>query len=104
MKDSKIQLQSELLKVLAQPTRLKILNFLKDGEQCVCDIFPAIGEEQPNVSRHLRLMARHGLLYDRKDGVRVFYGVRDPRVFKLLEVAEAILAKQIKDHHALLAL
>lgn len=101
MKKEKIELKADLLKVLAQPTRLKILNFLKDGEQCVCEIFPAIGGEQPNVSRHLRLMARHGILYDRKEGVRVFYGVRDPRVFKLLEVAEAILAKQIKDRHAL---
>jgi DNA-binding transcriptional ArsR family regulator len=101
MTEPKIALQAELLKVLAQPTRLKILNFLKDGEQCVCDIFPAIAGEQPNVSRHLRLMARHGILYDRKEGVRVYYGVRDPRVFKLLDVAEAILAKQIKDHHAL---
>lgn len=103
METIKLTLLADLLKVLAQPTRLKILNFLKGGEQCVCDIFPAIGEEQPNVSRHLRLMARHGLVYDRKEGVRVFYGVRDSRVFKLLDVAEAILAKQIKDHHALIA-
>ena len=102
MDSAKLALKAELLKVLAQPTRLKILSFLKDGERCVCDIFPAIGEEQPNVSRHLRLMARHGLLYDRKEGVRVYYGVRDPRVFKLLAVAEAILARQIKDHHALI--
>lgn len=99
----KLTLIADLLKVLAQPTRLKILTLLKDGEQCVCDIFPAIGGEQPNVSRHLRLMARHGLVYDRKEGVRVFYGVRDPRVFKILEVTEAVLAKQIKEHHALLA-
>lgn len=103
MNRQKIELQAELLKVLAQPTRLKILNLLKEGEKCVCDIFPAIGEEQPNVSRHLRLMSRHGILYDRKEGVRVYYGIRDPRVFKLLEVVEAILARQIKDQHALVS-
>lgn len=102
MQERRLKLQADLLKILAQPTRLKILHLLKDGEQCVCEIFPAIGEDQPNVSRHLRLMARHGLLYDRKEGVRVYYGVRDPRAFKLLEIAEAILSGQIRESHAVI--
>ena len=45
--------RAEILKALGQPTRLKIIDFLRDGERCVCEIFPAIGEEQSNTSRHL---------------------------------------------------
>jgi DNA-binding transcriptional ArsR family regulator len=40
--------RAEILKVIAQPTRMKIIDFLRDGEQCVCEIFPAIAEEQSN--------------------------------------------------------
>jgi ArsR family transcriptional regulator len=49
----KRQLKADLLKPLGQPTRLKILELLAEGERCVCEIFPAIQEEQSNVSRRL---------------------------------------------------
>ena len=48
--------RADILKAIAQPTRLKILELLRDGERCVCEIFPAIDEEQSNTSRHLNLM------------------------------------------------
>ena len=85
MSDILLELKADVLKALGQPTRLKILELLRDGERCVCEIFPAIKEEQSNVSRHLALMKAAGILTSRKQGQMVHYRVRDPQVFKLLD-------------------
>ena len=69
------------------------LEFLRDGERCVCEIFPAIGHEQSNVSRHLNLMQTAGLLTRRKEGPKIFYAVRTPEVLELLDLAGIIAGK-----------
>lgn len=83
----------DILSALGQETRIAILEFLRNGERCVCEIFPAIGHEQSNVSRHLNLMQRSGLLSRRKDGPKIFYAVRQPEVLELLDLAGIIANK-----------
>ena len=65
--------QAEIVSAMAHPIRIAILDFLKDGEQCVCDITKHIGSEQSNVSRHLSVMVRAGVLECRKEGLWVIY-------------------------------
>lgn len=98
MKDKNIlQLESDFLKTLAQPTRLKILYFLKDGEKCACKIIPEMKEEQSNVSRHLALLREQGVVEARKEGVSVYYKIKDMRVFTLLSLVDDIVKAQIKE-------
>jgi len=98
MKDKNIlQLESDFLKTLAQPTRLKILYFLKDGEKCACKIIPEMKEEQSNVSRHLALLREQGVVKARKEGVSVYYKIKDMRVFTLLLLVDEIVKAQIKE-------
>ncbi len=98
MKDKNIlQLESDFLKTLAQPTRLKILYFLKDGEKCACEIIPEMKEEQSNVSRHLALLREQGVVEARKEGVSVYYKIKDMRVFTLLSLVDDIVKAQIKE-------
>lgn len=87
---------ADVLKSLAQPTRLKILDLLRAGERCVCEIFPAIDEEQSNTSRHLNHMQTHGILSRRKDGVKIYYAVKHPEVFGIVDLAGAIVTREIK--------
>jgi ArsR family transcriptional regulator len=82
------QLKADLLKTLGQPTRLKILELLVDGERCVCEIFPAIGGEQSNVSKHLGFLRSQGIVIADRRGMRVFYRLADRKIAKLLEDAE----------------
>ena len=82
--------RADILKAIAQPTRLKIIDFLRDGEKCVCEIFPAIDQEQSNTSRHLNFMQSHGILARRKDGVKIYYVVKHPEVFQIADLAERI--------------
>jgi len=101
MSDELLDLKANVLKALGQPTRLKILELLRNGERCVCEIFPAIKEEQSNVSRHLALMKAAGILASRKQGQMVHYRVRDPQVFKLLNNVTALLRTHIDERKIL---
>ena len=101
MGDELLDLKANVLKALGQPTRLKILELLRNGERCVCEIFPAIKEEQSNVSRHLALMKAAGILASRKQGQMVYYRVRDPQVFKLLDGVSALLKRHVNERKTL---
>jgi DNA-binding transcriptional ArsR family regulator len=95
MEERVLELKAEILKALAQPTRLKILELLRSGERCICEIVPAINGEQSNISRHISLMQKSNLVTTRKDGVKVMVKVSDPRVFEILDSIALLLKKQI---------
>lgn len=90
-------LKSDILKAMAQPTRLRILELLRDGEKCVCEIIPAINGEQSNISRHISLMQKSHLVSTRKDGVKVMVKIRDPRIFEILDKVSLVLKSQIQE-------
>jgi len=82
--------RAEVLKALAHPTRVAILEILRPGEECVCRIWPRLGSTQPNTSKHLAILKRAGILETRQEGTMTFYRVRDPRVYELLELVDAL--------------
>ncbi|MCJ7577874.1 MAG: metalloregulator ArsR/SmtB family transcription factor [candidate division Zixibacteria bacterium] len=92
-----IQIESDFLKAIAQPTRLKILYFLKGGERCACEIIPKMKEDQSNISRHLTHMKDMGILESRKEGVSVYYKIKDKRVFTLLSLVDEMVKAEIKE-------
>ena len=102
MEDRALQLKSEVLKALAQPTRLKILEFLRGGERCICEIIPGVGGEQSNISRHISLMQKNRLVATRKDGVKVMVRVTDPKIFAILDQISAILRNQMSEQTRLM--
>lgn len=94
--------RADILKAMAQPTRLKIIEFLRDGERCVCEIFPAIGEEQSNTSRHLNLMLAAGVLSRRKDGLKIFYAIKHPEIMEIVDIVTLVVKREIAGRHELL--
>ena len=95
-------LRADILKALAQPTRLKIIDFLRDGQRCVCEIFPAIGEEQSNTSRHLNMMLASGILSRRKDGLKIFYAIKHMEVLQIVDFANRIMTHEFSGLRKLL--
>src|SRR5512137_747494 len=95
MEERVLELKAEVLKALAQPTRLKILEFLRHGERCICEIIPAINGEQSNISRHISLMQKSHLVTTRRDGVKVMVKVKDPKIFEILDQVGFLLRRQI---------
>jgi DNA-binding transcriptional ArsR family regulator len=92
-----IDLESGYLKAIAQSTRLKILYFLKDGEKCQCEIIPKMKEDQSNISRHLTHMRDMGILESRREGVSIYYKIKDKRIFNLLSLVDEMVKAGIKE-------
>ncbi|MFW6060000.1 MAG: ArsR/SmtB family transcription factor [Phycisphaeraceae bacterium] len=67
-----------LFRALADPTRLRVLNLLRDGERCVCELVDVIGGPQPKISRHLAHLREAGLVVSRRRGQWIYYRLADP--------------------------
>jgi DNA-binding transcriptional ArsR family regulator len=76
---------AERLRILGDPTRLRILNLLRAGERSVLEIAAKVGASQPNVSRHLALLLRAGIVTRRQEGRHAHYRVVDPFVDRICE-------------------
>lgn len=74
---------AETFRVLGEGGRLLLLQELKSGEKTVGELVEASGQGQASVSKHLKLMFDAGLLSRRKEGVKVFYSLKDEMVFSL---------------------
>jgi len=94
--------QAEILKALAHPVRIAILDFLKDGEQCVCDIAKYAGSERSNVSKHLSLMVNVGVLESRKEGLKVIYNLKARCIMDFFECITTCLKQQANENVKLL--
>ncbi len=103
MIDRKIEVQAEYFKALSHSTRIKIVQYLQEGERCVCEIVPYLKEEQSNVSRHLAALKRTGILSSRKEGVSVYYEVQDKNVYKILDFALYSVKKTAKEKITILS-
>ena len=94
--------QAEIAKAIAHPLRIAVVNFLKDGEQCVCDIAEHIGSERSNVSRHLSVMSNAGLLEYRKEGLKVIYRLKCACIVDFFSCVSRVLKQQAQDNERLL--
>jgi len=90
--ESKNKFKARLFRALSDPVRLEILEFLRDGEKCVCEIIPHVNLIQPVVSRHLKILKESGIVEDRKNGNRRIYSITDQRIFKLIDCVTPELA------------
>jgi len=83
--DKVLQDDADILKALADPTRLKIIYLLKHGELCVCEIFTVMDKPQPTVSHHLNILKKAGLIKFHKEGVWVHYSLSNPKITRILD-------------------
>lgn len=86
LSDRAIRLIAERFKALSEPTRLKLIMALQEGEQNVGRLVEATGATQANVSRQLQNLTDAGILSRRKKGLHVFYSIADRGVFDLCTV------------------
>ena len=94
--------KAEFFKALGHPMRIVLLESLRSGEKSVNELQAALGIDQSSVSRQLAVLRTRNIVEDRKEGTTVFYSVRDPAVFQLLDVAREIFNNQLIDTHAML--
>ena len=94
--------KAEFFKALGHPMRIVLLESLRAGEKSVHELQTALGIDQASVSRQLAVLRTRNIVEDRKEGTTVYYRVRDPAVFQLLDIAREIFNNQLIDTHAML--
>lgn len=90
--------RAEILKSMAHPTRLFILETLAKGERCVCDLAEMVSVDVSTVSRHLSILRNAGMVEDEKRGLQVFYSLCCPCLLDFLRCAETVLKANAKRH------
>jgi ArsR family transcriptional regulator len=96
------QFKAEFFKALGHPLRIRILDALRSGEVGVNDLSAQLKVEQSTLSQQLALLRARSIVVGRKEGLNVFYSVRDKTIFKLLDVARAIFNNHLIDVQDLL--
>ncbi len=103
---NELKFKAKIFHALSAQERLEILEFLRGGEKCVCEIIPHLNAIQPVVSRHLKILKDAGLVKDRKDGNKRMYSVTHKSVYRIIdsitpELVNA-LAKEVLERMPLL--
>ena len=83
--------RARIIKALAHPTRLFIVDELSRGERCVCELTDMIGADVSTVSKHLAVLRNAGIVQDKKVGAQVFYSLRCPCVLEFFSCVESVL-------------
>lgn len=96
------QVKAEFFRTLGHPVRVRILELLKDGERTVGELQAELQLDSSGTSQHLGVLRKHGILDSRRAGTSVYYTVRDPRIFQLLEVSRQILSSSLSETQAVL--
>ena len=81
-----METEIKILKAMGDETRMKILQYLLNGEKCACTIVPFIGKAQPTVSQHLKILVEAGILEMRRDGVKMLYRINNDRAVRILGI------------------
>jgi DNA-binding transcriptional ArsR family regulator len=93
--------KADLFKALAHPTRIMILDALRDGEAPVGVLGERLGVEQSSLSQHLSALRASGLVRTRREGTSIFYDVADPAIWELLDAARDIYERQLRANQKL---
>lgn len=90
--------RARIIKALAHPARLLIVDELNQGPRCVCGIRDLVGSDLSTVSKHLSVLKNAGIVAAEKRGQQVFYSLRCPCVTAFFTCAEKVLETTAKEH------
>lgn len=90
------RLRASILKAIAHPIRLAIMDALREGPECVHRIAETVGSERSNISRHLSVMVGAGILGRRKQGLSVYYSLRTPCIMNFFSCVDNVLKEDLR--------
>jgi ArsR family transcriptional regulator len=93
--DNKNRFKSTVFNALSDSIRLEIIDYLRDGEKCVCEIVPHLNLIQPLVSRHLKILKDAGIVRCRKDGTKRMYSIVDQRIYAIIDALNPELVEAL---------
>ncbi len=93
----KYEIRSGIIKAMAHPTRLFIVDELAKETRCVCELTEMVGADISTVSKHLTVLKQAGIVQDEKRGTQVFYTLRCPCVRQICDCVETMLKSNAKE-------
>lgn len=97
------RMKADVFKALGNPVRLGIVELLEGGELCVCDIVDYVGTDMSNVSKHLSILKRQGIVADRREGLKIFYSLTMPCVLGFFRCIEGVLLSRFEEQRTVMA-
>ena len=94
--------RAKIMKAMAHPTRLFIVDQLSKGNRCVCELTVMIGADTSTVSKHLSILKNAGLIKDEKKGTQVFYNLKTPCILNFFGCVESILESTARENLSLI--
>ena len=91
-----LEMHAEVCKSFAHPTRLGILNALRDKEMTVTDMAKTLGVAKGNLAQHLAILRQRQIVATRREGINVYYHVTDPKIIQACELMRNVLLNQLK--------
>ena len=94
---ARLEARARIIKAMAHPTRLFIIEELSRSERCVCELTAMIGADVSTVSRHLSVLKNAGIVLDERKGSQVFYRLRLDCILKFFSCVEAVLKSRVEE-------
>jgi ArsR family transcriptional regulator len=93
--DQLYTLHASVCQILANPTRLKILNMLRQGEVSVAELARRLGISRPNLSQHLAILRARRVVLTRREGVTIYYRIANPKILRAFDIMREVLFEQL---------
>ncbi|MGA1842366.1 MAG: ArsR/SmtB family transcription factor [bacterium] len=98
---ARYEAQAKIIKAIAHPTRLFIVDELKRQERCVCELTEMVGVDISTISKHLSVLKGAGIVIDDKRGTQIYYKLKVPCILDFMHCVEHVLKTNAKEHLAL---
>ena len=101
MNDDELQAGAKVMKALASPVRLKLVDELSRGERCICELQPLFPKDKSTLSRHIAELRNAGIVAERREGVRCYLRLQSPCILKIFDCALGVIQSEARRHVAL---
>jgi len=101
-KRARFEARAKIVKAMAHPTRLFMVDELARGERCVCELTEMVGADMSTVSKHLSILKAAGIVADDRRGNQVFYSLRVPCVLHFFDCVETVMKRNAEQQLALM--
>jgi len=97
MEEKMYEMHAEVCKSMANPTRLKIMNLLREGEKSVEELKKRLGLPKANLSQHLSILRQRRIVSTRRAGLNIYYKVTNPKMIKACDILREVLLEQLQE-------
>jgi ArsR family transcriptional regulator, virulence genes transcriptional regulator len=97
MEEKMFQMHAEVCKSMANPTRLKIMNLLREGEKSVEELRERLSLPKANLSQHLSILRGRRIVSTRRAGLNVYYKVTNPKMIRACDILREVLFEQLQE-------